>query len=189
MVKFHLIALALLLGSVAEDFYLREISNGIRNYYPVKPSDKVLDILLANMIDATVDDTAAVEYLINTIYCNITLVGEGLDKGIFGVVVPKQWVYLKDLDVNILSLRESGKIDQLRQKWFQKRNCPDSTEISSALRTESMGGLFVIFGTISILSLLLYLWSKQYISKNYFFIMGCLKKSSFQKVFITRPLE
>ena len=173
-------------GSIAEDFYLRDISDGIQNYYPVKFYEKVLDILLANIIDATLSDTATAEYMANNIYCNITLVGEGIDKGIFGVVVPRQWLYLKDLDVNILSLRESGKLDQLRQKWFQKRNCPDSTEISNALRIESMGGLFLIFGILSILSLLLSLWTKRHISKTSLFIMGCLKKLSFQKTFINR---
>jgi hypothetical protein len=33
-----------------------------------------------------------------------------------GIVIPKQWIDAQDLDVNMLSLIESGELDDLRTK-------------------------------------------------------------------------
>ncbi|CAF5142561.1 unnamed protein product, partial [Rotaria sp. Silwood1] len=55
----------------------------------------------------------------NNIYCNATLLGEDFHKGVFGIITPKQWLYGQDLDVHILSLKESGDLDNLRRTWFQ----------------------------------------------------------------------
>ena len=43
--------------------------------------------------------------------------------------------------------------------------CPDSSETSTAMTIESMAGLFLIFGIISILSLLLFAWKKRQIAR------------------------
>ncbi|CAF0965076.1 unnamed protein product [Rotaria sordida] len=170
--------IGILVGTAAEDYYLREISEGSRNYYPVESTEELYDSLLANIIDATFMDIGVAEYDTNNVYCNLTLVGEGFDKSVFGIVTSKEWLYAQDLDVNILSLRESGELDDLRIKWFQIKNCPDSSETSTAIGIESMGGLFLTFGVISVLSLLLFAWSKRHILINYLFILICRKKSS-----------
>ncbi|CAF4247112.1 unnamed protein product, partial [Rotaria sordida] len=78
------------------------------------------DSLLAGIIDASFMDNGVSEYITNNIYCNLTLVEDDFEKGVFGIVTPKEWLYTKDLDVNILLLSESGQLDYLRQKWFQK---------------------------------------------------------------------
>jgi len=158
-------------GTSDEDYYLREISGGNRNYHPFKSRKDIYDGLLAGIIDASFTDIGMGEYITNNIYCNLTLIGANFDKGVFGIVIPKQWLYAQELDVNILSLRESGLLDNLKIKWFQTKNCPDSTEISNAMGIESIGGLFLTFGVISILSLLLLGWKKRYIFKNCFFLL------------------
>lgn len=129
------------------------------------------DNLLAGIIDASFMDIGTGEYLTNNIYCNLTLIGEDFEKGVFGIVTPKEWLYTKDLDVNILLLRESGELDELRQKWFQKRNCPNLDRAADAMQIDSMGGLFAIFATISLLSLLFFIWSKRFIIKKKLFYL------------------
>ncbi|UJR16726.1 hypothetical protein I4U23_003626 [Adineta vaga] len=114
-------------GTAGEDFYLREISDGSRNFYPLTSRQDMYDNLLAGTIDASFMDIGIAEYITNNVYCNLTLVGEDFDKGVFGVVTPKQWLYAKDLDVNILSLREAGSLDNLKQKWFETKGCLDTT--------------------------------------------------------------
>ncbi|CAF2643027.1 unnamed protein product [Rotaria sp. Silwood2] len=106
------------------------------------------------------------------------LIGDGFDTGVFGIVTPKQWLYAQDLDVNILSLRESGDLDNLRQKWFQIQNCPDSTTTSTAIGIEAVGGLFITFSVIRFLLLLLFIWVKRYNIKNYLSTLICRKESS-----------
>ncbi|CAF3914970.1 unnamed protein product [Rotaria sp. Silwood1] len=143
-----------------EEYYLREISGGNRNYYPFQSLEEVYDGLLNNKIDASFHDAGAAEYITNNIYCNLTLIGEGFEKGVFGIITPKKWLYGQDLDVNILSLRETGNLHNLRRKWFQLKKCSGSTSTSTAIEIESLIGLFSIFGIICVLSLLLFAWKK-----------------------------
>ncbi|CAF4021535.1 unnamed protein product [Adineta steineri] len=96
----------------------------------------------------------------------ISNVGESFDEGVFGIVASKQWIYQQDLDVAILSLREEGVIDNLVAKWFQTTNCPATSETSTAMGIDSMGGLFLIFGVFVILSFILFGWTKRLLIKK-----------------------
>ncbi|CAF4196559.1 unnamed protein product [Rotaria sp. Silwood2] len=151
-------------GTASEEYYLREISGGRQNYYPLKSRQEIYDSLLNNVIDVSFHDTGVAEYVTNNIYCNLTLVGEGFDKSVFGIITPKQWLYEQELDVNILSLRESGNLDTLRRKWFQVQKCFDSPATSIGIGIESLSGLFIMFGGMCVLSLLLFVWKKRKIS-------------------------
>ncbi|CAF2846810.1 unnamed protein product [Rotaria sp. Silwood2] len=169
------------IGTASEDYYLREISSDNKSYYPLKTRQELYDSLLTENIDVAFMDTGTAEYVTNNIYCNFKLIGEDFEKGSFGIVTPKQWLYAKDLDVNILLLRESGQLDELRAQWFQKKECPSSSETSTAMHIDSLGGLFLIFAVITFLSLLLFIWSKQFIFINYLLMLVDRKKSLFQK--------
>ena len=155
-------------GTAMERYYLREISHGIRDYYTVTTRAKLLDDLLAGVIDATFLDSNVAEYFTNNLYCNLTAVGNTFGDNVFGIVMPKDWPYQQELDIHILSLRESGKLDALRRKWFLTGKCDSHAETSSALQLESMAGLFLIFGIITALSILPIIWRKLLIIKNYF---------------------
>lgn len=164
-IPFHRIGIRV--GTSDEDFYLREISGGIRNYYPIRSRQEIFDALLNNLIDVYFMDNGVAEYVTNAIYCNLTLVGAEFDKGAFGIVVPKQWVYGEELDINILSLRESGVLDELKRKWFQTGSCPDSSVTSKATTVEEMSGLFLTFAMITVLSVLLLIWKRRFIIREY----------------------
>ncbi|CAF5158051.1 unnamed protein product, partial [Rotaria sp. Silwood1] len=132
-------------GTAAEDYFKTEISGESQNYYPLTTRQQLYDSLLAGIIDVAFLDEGVAEYVTNNIYCNITLVGDGFDSGFFAIVTPKQWLYAQDLDVSILTLREAGQLDDLRQKWFQIQNCPGSTTTSTVIDIETASGLFVTF--------------------------------------------
>lgn len=143
-------------GTALEDFYLKEISGGIANYYPLLSTQETYEKLLDGTIDLSLIDVAMGEYITNNIYCNLTLVGTAFDEGAFGIVMQKQWIYSQDLDVSILSLEESGILSSLRQKWFQSKICSDSTDESTAMTIQSLAGLFLTFATISFLAVCIF---------------------------------
>lgn len=158
-IPFHRIGIRV--GTVGEDFYLREISNGIRNFYPLKSRQDLYNSLLSGVIDVSLMDIGVAKYVTNNIYCNLTLVGADFDKSAFAIATPKQWLYGQDLDVNILALRESGVLDELKSKWFQIDNCQDLDEALPGIQINALSGLFLTFGIISAISLLLFLWEKR----------------------------
>ena len=137
-------------GTAGEEYYLREISRGIRNFHPLKSRKELYNSLLDGTIDASLIDIGVAEYVTNNIYCNLTLVGADFEKSAFAIATPKQWLYGQDLDVNLLALRESGALDELRSKWFEVSNCPSSSETTDSIGIEVLSGLFITFGVISV---------------------------------------
>jgi ABC-type amino acid transport substrate-binding protein/ABC-type branched-subunit amino acid transport system substrate-binding protein len=171
--------IGIIVGTVAEDYYLHEISSGIRNFYPLKTDKQMYNCLLNNIIDVSITDGGASEYMTNNVYCNLTLVGADFDDSAFGIVFQKNWQYAQDFDVNILALRESGAITDLRTKWFDATNCsqsPDSSNTDTAMTIESMAGLCLTFGIIYILAVLLFTWQKRLIIKDY--LLRLIQKKS-----------
>ncbi|CAF1241593.1 unnamed protein product [Adineta ricciae] len=91
--------------SSIEDYYLREISGGARNFYPLKQISDIYSGRLNNVIDAAI-----------SIYCNSPLVGADFDRSALEIVFPKIWLCEEDLDVAILSIREADLLDTLKLK-------------------------------------------------------------------------
>jgi ABC-type amino acid transport substrate-binding protein/ABC-type branched-subunit amino acid transport system substrate-binding protein len=151
-----------------EDYFLREISRDNRNFHSLTSEQEMYNKLLNNIIDASIVDSGLVEYATNNVYCNLTLVGADFYKNAFGIVFQKNWLYQKDLDVNILLLRESGALDDLKRRWFQTNYCSRLSSTFTSMTIESMAGLFLTFGVISVLSILLFVWKKRFIIQNYF---------------------
>ncbi|CAF4201152.1 unnamed protein product, partial [Rotaria sordida] len=159
--------IGILAHSAEEDYYLSQISNGVRNFYPLKTYDEIYRSLLEGIIDASILDNGILEYATNNIYCNLTLIGNDFDKSSYGIVMPQHWSYAQDLDMTILQLKEGGDLENLRQKWFEMQLCPDSSGTLTDIGIEAASGLFLVFGVISILSLLLFAWKKrQNVKKN-----------------------
>lgn len=158
--------IGIVINSAYEDYFLREISLGSRNFYPLPTLDSIYPNLLDGHIDASIMDTGLLEYAINTLYCNLTLVGTTFNPTSYAIVVPKGWIYSETLDINILLLKESGFFEGLVTKWFRSQVCPDSSE-SVAITIISVGGLFSTFAVISLLAVLLFLWTRRVIIKKY----------------------
>ncbi|CAF1370273.1 unnamed protein product [Rotaria sordida] len=158
--------IGILANSAEEDYYLTQISNGVRNFYPLKTYDEIYRSLLEGIIDTSIPDNGILEYATNNIYCNLTLIGNDFDKSSYGIVMPQHWSYAQDLDMNILQLKEGDDLENLRQKWFEMQLCPDSSGTSTDIGIEAASGLFLVFGVISILSLLLFAWKKRQNIKN-----------------------
>ncbi|CAF1240102.1 unnamed protein product [Rotaria sordida] len=173
--------IGIVVGSAPEEYYLREISKGAQNYHRLQSMNDIYSSLLEDITVASFIDSGTAEYVTNNMYCNLTLVGNDFDKSVFGIVTPQKWLYAQDLDVNILRLRETGELVKLRQKWFEIQQCPSSSETSTAIGIQATRGLFLVFGVISILSLLLFAWKRRQNIKNRLFQLIYLKESSAER--------
>ena len=158
--------IGIVMNSAYEDHFLREISLGSRNFYPLPTLDSIYPSLLEGRIDASIMDTGLLEYAINTLYCNLSLVGTTFNPTTYAIVVPKGWLYLETLDVNILLLKESGFFEGLVNKWFRSQVCPVSNE-SVAITLVSVGGLFSTFVVITLLAIFSFFWTRRLIIKTY----------------------
>ena len=147
-------------NSSIEAYYLREISGGMKNYYPLYEANDIFRKLLSDDIDAAIMDSGILEYATSNIYCNLTLVGVGVDESVFGIVMPKNWLYARTFDYTILSLRESGQLDTLKSKWFRGTMCSSSNTVVvvTATTIESLSGLFMIFGIILFVAIVVHIW-------------------------------
>jgi ABC-type amino acid transport substrate-binding protein/ABC-type branched-subunit amino acid transport system substrate-binding protein len=161
--------IGILINSSIEDYYLREISQGSRNFYPLKSDEDMSDKLLNNIIDASIWDSGVLEYMTTHVFCNLTLIGSDFGRSTFAIAFQKNWLYEQQLDIHLISLRERGVLDQLKRKWFENNLCSKTFDVTDAMNVQSMAGLFLTFGLISILAVLLFLWTKKLSIKNYFF--------------------
>ncbi|CAF1257443.1 unnamed protein product [Adineta steineri] len=116
------------------------------------------------------------EHATTNFYYNLTLIGADFDQSTFGIVIPEQWVYKQDLDVNILLLRETGVLDDLRTIWFQAKTCSDTSGTPTTIDIDSLLDLFLIFGINNILAILLFLYKLRFMIKDY--IISIFRKNA-----------
>jgi hypothetical protein len=172
--------IGIVVSSSYEAYYLREISAGSRNYYPLKSIEEAYRLLLDNTIDASILDSGIVEYATNALYCNLTFAGADFEPSAYGIVMPKRWLYAQAIDVAVLSLRESGALNDLQRKWFSVNTCGGSSDTNTAdsIAIESVAGLFLTFLVISILALILFVWLKRHMIIKYLQALKSRKNSS-----------
>ncbi|CAF4871283.1 unnamed protein product [Rotaria sp. Silwood1] len=142
-------------NSSISDYYIRNIST---KYYALSKVEEIYTRLLDYTIDASICDSSLIEYAVNNYYCDeLTVTGVGFVKSSFAVVLPKNWLYKTDLDVHILALRESQKLESIENVWMSHQTCSASLSSSSSnfnqddnSKSETfslnvLGGLFLIF--------------------------------------------
>ena len=153
-------------GTRAEEFALREISDGSQNFYTFESGRVAINRLLRGDIDTIITDSGTGQYIANYIYCNLSVVGTHFDTGAFGIVFPKDWLYIGDFDVNILALRESGELDKLRRRWFETSTCDETVRAPNAMGVDSMFGLLLTVGIIVFVAILTLAWTKRMAIQN-----------------------
>ncbi|CAF5144707.1 unnamed protein product, partial [Rotaria sp. Silwood1] len=71
-------------------FGIDDIKNGKTPFNRIGIRVEQYDGLLNNIIDVAFLDMGVAEYATNNIYCNLTLIGEGFDKGALVILTSKQ---------------------------------------------------------------------------------------------------
>ncbi|CAF3951213.1 unnamed protein product, partial [Rotaria sordida] len=156
-------------NSAVSDYYIRNITT---NYYTFSTVEETYLRLLDHTIDASIWDSSILEYAVNNYYCNeLVVTGVGFIKTSFAIVVPKNWLYKTDLDVNILELRESQKLESLENVWLKYRACSSSSSSSpnslsqvdgkksETFSLDVLGGLFLTFFIITAIAFGFHIWN------------------------------
>ncbi|XP_043710123.1 glutamate receptor 2.2-like [Telopea speciosissima] len=92
-------------------------------------------------------------------YCNkYTTVGRIYSSEGFGFVFPKGSPLVPYMSMGILNLTDDGTIDKIKQSWIENQTDCSATSMSSTnqLTMRSFGGLFLIIGVVSVVSLLIH---------------------------------
>ena len=90
--------------------------------------------------------------------CKSQVVGEPFNFEGYGLALPLNMPYASDFSLAVLKLRESGKLDEIREKWLSTGNCyttANQNELSDAkkVRLRDLVGVFIILGGGLLLSL------------------------------------
>ncbi|CAF4230581.1 unnamed protein product [Rotaria socialis] len=157
-------------NSAVSDYYIQNIST---EYEPLSTIEEMYSRLLDHTIDASIWDSSVLEYAVNNYYCEkLIIAGVGFVKSSFAIVLPKNWLYKRDLDLHILALRETQKLESLENAWLRHRTCPSSSSSSSSSNNENkednsktetfsldvLGGLFLIFLIITAIAFCFHFW-------------------------------
>ncbi|XP_053400246.1 glutamate receptor 1-like isoform X2 [Mercenaria mercenaria] len=103
---------------------------------------KVKEELYAFFWDTTVNKYKTIEN------CDFMEVGPPFDPKGFGIGVPPGATYREELSMAILKLSDIGRLHELENRWWGRRNCPDhgkpSTDETSELQIDNVAGVFFI---------------------------------------------
>ncbi|CAF3907163.1 unnamed protein product, partial [Rotaria sp. Silwood1] len=114
-------------GSHVEQQYLNTLSQGRKDYYPLKTVNEVYSRLIDGKIDGDIDAAlwlnGSIAYHINNIYCDLMTIGDDFGQNYYALPVRQDWLYKAALDSNIVSIIESGELDRISAKWFASHNC------------------------------------------------------------------
>ncbi|XP_073114058.1 glutamate receptor 3.7 [Elaeis guineensis] len=110
-------------------------------------------------VAAIVDELPYVEMFLSK-RSGFGIVGQPFTRSGWGFAFPRDSPLVVDMSSAILNLSEKGELQKLHKKWFCKTNCVTQTSISSdpnQLHVSSFWGLFLVCGTATLISLLLFL--------------------------------
>lgn len=176
--RFPFSRIGIVTNSAASDYYIQNISS---KYYSLSTVEEIYSRLLDYTIDAAIWDSYILEYATNNYYCDqLSVVGVGFLKSSYGIVLSNDWPYKKDLDVHIMAMRESEKLELFESRWLESQTCSSSSSSSSnrvgqtrdsnieIFSVDSVGGLFLIFFILTVIAIIFNLWDRRVDIKNIF---------------------
>ncbi|XP_014272498.1 glutamate receptor ionotropic, kainate 2 isoform X2 [Halyomorpha halys] len=123
-------------------------------------------VLRGNRAYAFFMESTTIEYQKEK-HCSLMQVGGLLDSKGYGIAMPFNSPYRIAISGSVLKMQESGKLQQLKDKWWknQKDKCPeeDKSKDSSELSIAHVGGVFLVLlvGCVVafFMSILEFLWN------------------------------
>ncbi|GER54980.1 glutamate receptor [Striga asiatica] len=155
-------------GSFAESYLADELNIARSRLVPLDSPEAYADALDKGRVAAIVDERPYVDLFLSN-YCMFQVVGREFTKSGWGFAFPRDSQLATDLSTAILTLSETGKLQELRKKWLSSRSCPQqgSDEDSEQLQLKSFWGLFLTCGVACFLALLVYFCSMVHKFKRY----------------------
>ncbi|CAA0833575.1 Glutamate receptor 3.2 [Striga hermonthica] len=155
-------------GSFAETYLADELNIARSRLVSLDSPEAYADALIKGRVAAVVDERPYVDLFLSN-YCMFQAVGREFTKSGWGFAFPRDSQLATDLSTAILTLSETGKLQELRKKWLSSRSCPEqgSDEDSEQLQLKSFWGLFLTCGVACFLALLVYFCSMVHKFKRY----------------------
>ncbi|KAL0830569.1 hypothetical protein ABMA28_002721 [Loxostege sticticalis] len=105
-------------------------------------------------------ESTAIEYY-TARNCDLKMVGGNLDSKEYGIAMAKNYPFKSWIDHAILSLQESGKLTELKKKWWEDEDNDEHCELrkeneeddSGSLQMKNTSGIFLVLGVGGILGL------------------------------------
>ncbi|XP_030751946.1 glutamate receptor ionotropic, kainate 2-like isoform X2 [Sitophilus oryzae] len=128
----------------------RKIFNFLREHPEMNTKDNEEGVMrVENENYAFFMESTSVEYIVQR-HCSLAQVGGLLDDKGYGIAMKKYSPYRNDLSTAVLKLQETGKLTQLKIKWWKEKRggstCSVSSESASAeaLDLKNVGGVFLV---------------------------------------------
>lgn len=105
-------------------------------------------------------ESSSIEYQAQR-QCEVRKVGQNLDEKGYGIAMRKNAPYRSALSAGVVKLQESGKLSELRTRWWEQRRgggkCSGAPEADSSdeLGLDNVGGVFLVLGVGVSLAVLL----------------------------------
>ncbi|RVE50832.1 hypothetical protein evm_004581 [Chilo suppressalis] len=108
-------------------------------------------------------ESTAIEYYTHR-DCALKMVGGNLDSKEYGIAMPKNYPFKAWIDHAILSLQEGGHLTELKEKWWEREDNPNTEDCTAgdqadeedngSLQMKNTSGIFLVLGIGGILGFL-----------------------------------
>ncbi|KAM7479516.1 hypothetical protein LguiA_027729 [Lonicera macranthoides] len=144
-------------GSFAENYLKEELNIANSRLVALGSPEAYADALERETVAAVVDERPYIDVFLST-YCRFQVVGQEFTKSGWGFAFPRDSPLAIDMSTAILTLSENGDLQRIEDKWLNKRACSPQSSLleSDQLHLESFWGLFLIFGVVCFLALLIH---------------------------------
>ncbi|KAK3404494.1 hypothetical protein EUGRSUZ_K00798 [Eucalyptus grandis] len=149
-------------GSFAQSYLLESLYISPSRLIPLgspEEYEKALRLGPSNGgVAAIVDEQPYVELFLSK-HTQFGIIGQEFTSGGWGFAFQRGSPLAVDISTAILKLSESGKLQEIHEKWFCKMGCPSGRQDSKAeqLHLISFWGLYLLCGVISVTALLVFL--------------------------------
>lgn len=144
-------------GSFAENYLIMELGIDKSRLHPLGSPEAYASALMTGKVAAVVDEHPYVERFLSKC-CKFSIVGEGFTRGGWGFAFPRGSPLAVDMSTAILTLSETGKLQEIHDKWLRQKACTSQSpeNVSDRLQFESFLGLFLLSGIACFLALFIY---------------------------------
>uniref|UniRef100_A0AAR5PTC5 Ionotropic glutamate receptor C-terminal domain-containing protein n=3 Tax=Dendroctonus ponderosae TaxID=77166 RepID=A0AAR5PTC5_DENPD len=100
--------------------------------------------------------------------CDLKKIGDLLDSKSYGIGMPMNAEYRHEVNAAVLNLQETGKLVELKEKWWKQERpgepCPSTVPVNTdAMALENVGGVFIVLasgiGIAFAIAILEFLWN------------------------------
>ncbi|XP_076883483.1 glutamate receptor 3.2-like [Bidens hawaiensis] len=142
-------------GSFAENYMIEELNIPKSRLMALGSPQEYAEKLGAGTVAAIVDEQPYIDLFLST-NCGFQVVGQEFTKSGWGFAFPRDSPLAVDMSTAILTLSENGELQKIHNYWLKKKTCAPPNADSDQLQLESFWGLFLIFGVVCALALLIY---------------------------------